>query len=69
MREELRKTAELYKEVREMLGESQGVFAERFETTQGNICHIEQGLRDPKGYHVIEVLELKRKALIKLANL
>jgi len=69
MNKDLTKTAKLYKEVRDLLGLSQAQFARTLNISRSHICKIEQGLRDPRGTQVIEVMDLKRKALIKQANL
>lgn len=69
MQKDLSKTANLYKEVRELLGESQAQFAKRLNIAQGYLSYIESGKRNPNGHQVMEVLEIKRKALIKIANL
>ena len=63
MNKDLTKTAKLYKEVRDLLGLSQAQFAKTLGISKSHLWKIENEGRDPRGSQVMEVMEIRKRAI------
>ena len=65
MKKHLRKTAKFVRDARLELGYSQQQMAKLLNMQQPNISRVEQGLQDPTGYRVLDIIEMLKAHRIK----
>ena len=69
MEKDYQKIAKLYKEVQELHGLNQEQFALKLGISQAYLSQILLGKKNPAGDKIMEIMELRRKVLIRMANL